>query len=164
MLDNLKKGQVYRLVIAVIAIAMIAFVAGSFVGGDLVGTSGGGNGSTGKGIKIGGKVSEAEIEENAQSFMNMQLTRSRQQLAMMVQRNENISENDVSIDANVTDVSSSEFDSLYRVNVEITGTVPSRTGGLRDIDQEQSLFISQDGRYVFQQPTDLENIQQQSVQ
>ncbi|KXA99851.1 hypothetical protein AKJ41_04780 [candidate division MSBL1 archaeon SCGC-AAA259O05] len=161
MLDNLEKRQAYGLTIGVIVIAVIAFVAGSFLGGGLTDTFGGGNGATDEKIKIGEEVSKAEIKQNAQSFMDMQLTRSKQQLAMMVQRNENLSEGDVSIDANVTGVSSSEFDSLYRVNVEITGTVPSRTGGLRDIDQEQSLFISQDGRYVFQQPTDLENIQQQ---
>ncbi|MFP3945342.1 MAG: hypothetical protein ACLFVI_00420, partial [Archaeoglobaceae archaeon] len=103
-----------------------------------------------------GEVSEDEIGEKVQAMVDQQMEQQEQQLALLAQQSEDISEDDVSIDASVEDVSSSQFGSLYEVSVAITGTAPSQTGELESIDQEQEMYVSEDGRYLFQQPTDLD--------
>lgn len=106
----------------------------------------------------GNSASEDEIRSAVQEIMNQQIQQQQQQLALVAQRSENISEEDLSIDAEITDISQSEFSGLYRVTVSITGDAPSQQnpGETEAIDDEQVLFISQDGRYLFRQPTDLE--------
>ncbi|MFO7966073.1 MAG: hypothetical protein R6U44_00545 [Archaeoglobaceae archaeon] len=103
-----------------------------------------------------GEASEDEISQKVQTMVDQQMQQQEQQLALMAQQNDNISEEDVSIDASVEDVSSSQFDSLYEVSVAVTGNAPSQTGELEPINQEQEMYVTEDGRYVFQQPTDLE--------
>ncbi|MFB6116176.1 MAG: hypothetical protein ABEK10_01575 [Candidatus Nanosalina sp.] len=69
---------------------------------------------------------------------------------------------DLSIDSQVESVSQSQFGSLYKVTVSTTGEVPRRLGsGTRSIDETRTLYISSDGRYLFQEPTDLQQPQQQ---
>lgn len=155
MFDKLEKRQFYGLIAGFMVVAVIAFGAGAALGGVLMGSPqddlGGSSGAT---------ASEEEISQKVQSMMDQQMQQQMQQLALLAQQSENISEDDLSIDASVQDVSSSQFSSLYKVTVAVTGTVPSRTGELQSIDQEQEMYISKDGRYLFQQPTDLEQQQQ----
>lgn len=166
MLDKLEERQLHGLIAGIVIIAVIAFVAGSFLGGGL--TDAFGNGDEGNGV--GEEVPESEIEESAQSFMDMQLQQTQQQLLAMAEQNENISEDDVYIESSVDEVSSSEFGSLYKVTFSITGEFPAQdnmgqpTGEFEEIDEEQDLFVSQDGRYVFQQPTDLEQQSSENMQ
>lgn len=150
MFDKLEKRQFYGLIVGFVVVAAIAFSAGAVFGGGLglLGNSG------------GNAASEEEISQKVQSMMDQQMQQQKQQLAMLAQQSENISADDLSIDASVTDVSSSQFSSLYKVTVKVTGTVPSQTGGIEPIDREQIMYISKDGRYLFQQPTDLEQLQQ----
>ncbi len=164
MLERVERSQLNWIIGGLAILVVVAFVAGSFFGGGLADEFRNDESPTGGDIEIGEEVSEDEIKQNAQSFMDLQLAQTRRQLEMIVDQSENISEDDVYIDASIDDVSSSEFGSLYNVTVSITGTMPSQTGGLEDIDQEQSLFISEDGRYVFQEPIDLEQDLGQSQQ
>lgn len=155
MFDKLEKRQFYGLIAGFVVVAVVAFGAGATLGGDLIGSSQDDLDST------GATASEEEISQKVQSMMDQQIQQQKQQLALLAQQSENISEDDLSIDASVQDLSSSQFSSLYKVTVAVTGTVPSQTGELQPIDQEQEMYISKDGRYLFQQPTDLEQPQQQ---
>lgn len=157
MLDNLEGHQLHGIIVGLVAITVVSFFAGSVFGGDLANTFiNEDNEAPEGGIEIGDSISKEEIKQNVQSFMDLQLEQQRQQLAMIAAQNENISEDDVFIDASVNNVTSSAFSAFYQVNVGITGTVPSQTGELRDLERELKLFISQDGRYLFQEPIDLE--------
>lgn len=147
MFDKLEKRQFYGLIAGFVVVAIVAFIAGATVGGGTLGTSG-----------AGATASEEEISQKVQTMMDQQIQQQKQQLSLLAQQSENISAEDLSIEASVKDVSSSNFSSLYKVTVVIEGTVPSRTGELQPIDQEQIMFISKDGRYLFQQPTDLEQL------
>ncbi|MFP3909441.1 MAG: hypothetical protein ACLFVX_06235 [Archaeoglobaceae archaeon] len=152
MFDKLEKRQFYGLIAGFVVVAVIAFGAGAALGGVLMGSSGP--------DPSGATVSEEEIRQNVQAMMDQQVQQQEQQLALLAQQSENISEEDLSIDASVKDVSSSQFSSLYKVTIAVTGIVPSQTGELEPIDQEQEMYISKDGRYLFQQPIDLEQPQQ----
>jgi hypothetical protein len=98
--------------------------------------------------------------------MDQQIQQQQQQLALMAQQSENLSEDDLSMEANVEEVIQSEFPSLYRVTVSITGETPSQQnpGETESVDEEQIMYISKDGRYLFQEPTDLEELAQQQQQ
>lgn len=141
-----------RVAAAVLAAAtlVVGFGAGFAVSG--------GSSPTGA-VSVGSDAGTDAIQQTVQSFMDQQLQQQNQQLQLMAAQSPNISAEDLSMDATVTDVSQAEFDGLYRVTVAIQGQVPARTGGLQQMDQEQTLYISQDGRYLFGQPTDLENPQ-----
>lgn len=117
-----------------------------------------GSGPTGA-VSVGSDAGTDAVTQAVQSFMDTQLQQQNQQLQMMAQRSPNISADDLSMEATVTDVSQAEFDGLYQVTVSIQGQVPGRTGGLQQLDREQTLYVSQDGRYLFGQPTDLQNPQ-----
>lgn len=105
-----------------------------------------------------------EIESTAQSIVDQQTSSQQQQMAMMANQSENISQDDLSFEGEVTDVEESEFESLYSVTISITGDTVTQTGELESIDEEQTLYISNDGRYLFSEPTDLEAQQQQQGQ
>ncbi len=148
MLDNLDDRQQYGLVAAFVAVAVVGFGAGSVMDVGLTGA-----------MTAGGSTDE--VREQVQSLMDQQVQSQQRQFALIANQSENISMDDLSLQAEVTDISQSEFGSLYEVTVQMSGTVPSRTGGLQSLDQEQTLYISQDGRYLFQEPTDLEQPQGQ---
>lgn len=155
-MERLERSQFNWIIVGLAVLVVIAFVTGSFFGGGLADKFRSDDEATTADVEIGEEVSQDEIKRNVQSFLDLQLEQTRQQLALMAEQNENISEDDVFIDATAVDVSSSEFGSLYKVIIEITGKTPSQTGGLEDIDEKQDMFISLDGRYIFQQPIDLE--------
>lgn len=148
VLDDLSQRDRRGVAAAFIAVAAVSIIVG-YAGAGLMDSS-------------GGSASEAEIETLAQSLMDQQMAQQEQQLAAVANQSENISQSDISVSANVDDVSLSDIGSLYRVSISITGEVPSQTGGVESVDQEQTLYISSDGRYVFQAPTDLEAQQQQA--
>ncbi len=156
MFDKLEKRQFYGLIAGFVVVAVVAFGAGAALGGNLIGSP-----QSDLDGSSGATASEEEISQKVQSMMDQQIQQQKQQLALLAQQSENISEGDLSIEASVQDVSSSQFSSLYKVTVVVTGTVPSQTGELQSLDEEQEMYISKDGRYLFQQPTDLEQPQQQ---
>ncbi|MDY6778083.1 MAG: hypothetical protein SVU32_05415 [Candidatus Nanohaloarchaea archaeon] len=157
MLEALERREVYGIAgVFVLGLAM-AFVSGAVVSGS-TGITGAITADTGG--SDSNAASKAEIRQKVQQLMDQRLQRQRQMLTSLANRSANISRSDLSINAQVTDVSESRFGSLYKVTVTVSGTVPSRTGGLRDMSQEQTLYISQDGRYLFQPPTDLQQPQQ----
>lgn len=149
MLDDLDQQQTYGLVGGLLIVAAVAFGAGIFYAGGMTGAM------TADG------ASEEEIRTQVQTMMDQQVQQQRQQFALVANQSENITQDDLSISAEVTDISQSDFGSLYEVSVQVTGTVPSQVGGLQDLDETQSMYISQDGRYLFQEPTDLEQQGQQ---
>lgn len=155
VLDSLSQKERQGLA-AAFAVAITASLAVGYVGA-------GATMSSPTGDFSGESVSEDEIRSTAQSIMDQQVQQQQQQLAMMAQQSKNLSEDDLSTEANVEEVSQSDFPSLYRVTVSITGETPSQQnpGETQSIDQEQVLYISKDGRYLFQEPTDLQELAQQ---
>ncbi|MCJ7429000.1 MAG: hypothetical protein MUP66_01270 [Candidatus Nanohaloarchaeota archaeon QJJ-5] len=137
------------------AVTVFALALGvSFGAGYLVNSGGTG--------AVTGDASTDEMRSTVQSLMDRQVQQQRQQFTTIANQSENISESDLSMDAQVTDVSPSEFGSLYAVDVQVTGTVPGQLGGgLQELDQEQTFYMSPDARYLFQQPQDLEQQTQQ---
>ncbi len=161
MFDKLEQKEVYGLIGGIVVILVLSFAAGALLGGDLFNSS---SNDTQPEDSVGEALSPEKIEQKVQEFMDLQLKQQRQQLEGAAQQLENVSKEDLSLDSTVEDVSSSKFGSLYKVTTVMTGTVPKRTGGLQDIDQEQVMYISQDGRYLFQQPQDLEQLMAQIQQ
>lgn len=145
MLDGVEGADRYRLIVAALLIGAIGFGAGTVASG---GSSGG--------ATVGASVSSETVKQEVQSFMDQQIAQQQQQLSLIASQRPNLTEDDLSIDASVTSVSSSDFGSLRKVAVTISGTVPAQTGGTRSIEQQQTFYISQDGRYLFRQPRDLE--------
>jgi hypothetical protein len=137
------------LAVAVLIIGIgIGFGAASFIG-----APGGGQDTAG---------SADTVRQSVQPLVDSQLQQQRASLQQAANRSENLTMDDLSIDAEVTAVTGSQFPSLFAVNVTYTGTVPRRLGaGTRTLDQTQTFYVSGDGRYLFQQPTDLEASQQQ---
>ena len=97
-----------------------------------------------------------EVREVAESLIEQQEASQQQRFSMIANQSENISEEDLSYNAEIDDVSESDFGSLYKVDISITGDTVSQLGQVQNVDEEQSVYISGDGRYLFQQPTDLE--------
>jgi hypothetical protein len=107
-------------------------------------------------------ASEGDIRGIAESIVEQQEASQQQRMAMMANQSENISEGDLSFNAEVESVSESDFGSLYQVDISVTGDTVSQLGQVQSIDQTQTLYISGDGRYLFQEPTDLEAQRQQT--
>lgn len=158
VLDSLSQKERQGLV-AAFAVAITASLAVGYIGATATVNSPTGDFSE-------GTTSTDEIRSTVQSLMDQQVQSQQQQLALMAQQNENLSEDDVSMEANVEEVSQSDFPSLYRVTVSITGETPSQEqpGETQSVDEQQVLLISKDGRYLFQEPTDLEELNQQQQQ
>lgn len=110
------------------------------------------------------EASTGEIESLAQSLMDQQVAQQEQQLSLIADQSENISQGDVSVSANVDDVSQSDIQTLYRADIAVEGQAPNQEGTIESVNQEQTLYISGDGRYVFSEPTDLQAQQQQPSQ
>lgn len=119
-----------------------------------------GAGTLGPG-EINSQGSEEEVREVAESIIEQQEASQEQRFSMIANQSENISEEDLSFNAEIDDISESDFGSLYKVDISIAGDTVSRLGQVQSIDEEQSVYISGDGRYLFQQPTDLEAHQTQ---
>lgn len=151
VLDNLASWD-GRTVAAALVVAVVAAFGAGYAGASMTGTP--------SGAVTGDAVSEDQVKQKVQSLMDKQVERQRQQIKMMAAQSENLSADDLSMDATVTDVSASDFDGLYKVTVSMTGQVPGRQGGLQQLDKEQTMYISEDGRYLFAEPTDLEKQQQ----
>lgn len=150
MFDALDRQEWYGLAGAAVLLVAVGFGAGTLTANDSTPTG-----------NVGTAENTDAVRQSVQTFMDQQLARQQQRLQAAVNRSENLTADDVGMDATVTDVSSSEFGSLYEVTVSVSGTVPQMMGsGTRDINQEQTLYVSQDGRYLFQEPTDLEQPQQ----
>lgn len=148
MLDDVSDRDKYRIG-AVFALSVIA----AFISGALV---------SGSGPTDTGSLSETEIEERVQSLMDQQVQQQEQQLQQSANQSEDLTEEDLSISSEVEDISRSEIGSLYRVDISTTGEVPNQLGNsTRSLDETQTIYISSDGRYLFQEPTDLEQPQQQ---
>ena len=145
VLDSLSSKERQGLV-AVFAALMVASVAAGYMGA---------NSSV---SPTSDSASEDEIRNTVQSLMDQQIQRQEQQMALVAQQNPNISADDLSMEANVVEVTRSDFEGLYKVRVSIEGETPSRQnpGETESISQEQVVYISNDGRYLFRQPTDLE--------
>lgn len=151
MFDEATTQQRYGLVGAAVVLVAVGFGAGAVFGGST---------PTGN-VAAGDAASEDEIRQTVQQLMDQQMQGQQQQFQMIAQQSDQFSADDLSLDASVTDVSTSQFGSLYKVTVSVQGQVPSQQGGLQQVDQEQEMYISSDGRYLFQQPTDLKQQPQQ---
>lgn len=154
MISGVSDREKYGLT-GLFAVSLIAaFGAGTFASGS--------NSPTGAFMEgTGGETSQEQIKERVESLMSQQVQQQRQQLKQVANQSENLTMEDLSINSQVESVSRSQFNSLYEVNVSTTGEVPQQLGdGTRSIDQIQTFYISNDGRYLFQEPTDLEQPQQ----
>lgn len=113
----------------------------------------------------GSQASSSELSETVETVMDQQLSAQEQQALVMANQSDDVSAEDISLDAEVGDISQADFGSLYRVEVSVTGTMINQMGnGTQAVDQDQVVYISGDGRYLFPEPTDLEQQQQQPQQ
>lgn len=148
-LSTRERRGVFAGFIIAVALALIAGYAGASV--------------TGSGYD-GETASTDEISTLAESLLDQDISQQEQQFAAMANQSENMSAEDISIEIGEVDVSDSDFPSLYEVTAGVQGDIPTQTGELESIDEEQTLYISKDGRYVFQQPVDIQEQQQQAQQ
>lgn len=100
-------------------------------------------------------MTEKEIWSQAQSVIAQRLEQQRQHIAEVANRNEGLAARDMGVDAAVTNVEASKFPGLYRVTVHMQGKVPGPTGQIKQMDENQVMYISQDGKYLFPEPTPL---------
>ena len=155
VLDDVSHKERQGLLLAGIALVLVSLATG-FVGGSSM------NSATGDFAE--GETSKADIEDVANSIVEQQESTQEQTIEIMANQSENISESDLSFNGEVSEVTQSDFPSLYEVTISLTGSTVSRSGELEELDEEQQLYISSDGRYVFQPPTDLEAQQSQQTQ
>lgn len=153
VLDDISSRDQYGLVVAF----AVAIVASGTVGY----LAAGANSPTG--TFAGDSVSTDEVRNSVQSILDQQVARQEQQLALVANQSENISQDDVSIQVELGEITDSEYPSFYRIEITTTGNVPSQTGGLQSINEEAVYYITKDGRYLFSQPTDLTSQQSQQT-
>lgn len=147
MFEDLEQKEKYTIAGAIFLVLVAGFGAGYT-------TSGGSTSS-------GDAVSTEQIRNQVQGLVDQQIAAQRQQLRQVVNQSANLTMEDVSISGTVGTVERSQFGSLYKATVTFSGTVPRRVGsGTRSTSQEQTFYISSDGRYLFQPPTDLQQAQQ----
>ncbi len=106
------------------------------------------------------ELSEEDAETLAQELMDQDVAQQEAQLSQIAQEDENISENDISVSADVVEVSDSDIGSLFRAEINVEGNVPDQQGEIEEFTEEQELYLSKDGRFIFQPPIDLEAQQQ----
>lgn len=153
VLDELSQEE-RRNVFAVAGAAVLAAVIVGYGAGSM---------STPTGDLASG-ASQEDVRGIAESIAQQQEASQQQRMSLMANQSENISEEDLSFNAEVDSVNQSRFGSLYRVDIAVTGDTVSRLGQVESIDQTTTLYVSGDGRYVFQQPTDLQEQRQQQTQ
>ena len=154
MLDEISDKEKYTLAGIGIVLLVVGFV---------VGFAAAGTGGSGKMASNGG-VSENQVRQTANQYVGQRLQQQKRQMKALANRSGNLSAGDISLDGSVDSVKSSGFGSLYNVTVSITGRVPSpRGGGLRNVDRKTNLFISKDGRYIFQRPIDTQRRAQPQI-
>lgn len=107
-------------------------------------------------------ASESEISSIAESVVSQNIATQQQQLQSVANQTGNLSAEDVSLSVEDVTVERSDIGSLYEATVQISGSVPNQQGQLETVDEEQVFYISGDGRYIFQNPIDLEESSQQS--
>lgn len=113
----------------------------------------------------GSEMSSSELTDRVESVMDQQLSAQEQQALLVANQSDSISEEDISLDAEVGDISQADFGSLYQVEASLTGNTINQAGNdTQSVDQDQVFYISGDGRYLFPEPTDLEQQQQPQQQ
>lgn len=154
VLDEVSQKERQGLILAGIAVAFVSLAAG-FAGGSM---------SSPTGDFAGETVSTDEIRSTANALVEQQVSSQEQRMAQIANQSENISEGDLSFSGEVQEVTESDFPSLYEVTISFTGNTVNQLGQVQEIDEEQQFYISKDGRYLFQPPTDLQRAQQQQTQ
>jgi len=148
MFEELEQKEKHIIAGSVFVVLLVGFGAGYT-------TAGGSNPGSGD------AASEAEIRSQVQGLLDQQVARQRQQLQQVANQSENLTMEDVSISGSVDTVEQSQFGSLYKATITLSGDIPRRTGGgTRSVNQEQAFYLSNDGQYLFQEPTNLQQAQQ----
>lgn len=156
MIDELENRQRAVLGATLIAALLVGVAGGQMLGGNAA--------PTGNIAAEADPATTNDIRQTVQQLMDQQVQAQQQQLQLIAEQSDDLSVDDMSMDATVTHVSASEFGSLYKVTVSIQGQIPNQQGELQPVDQEQEFYISEDGRYLFQPPTDLEQPRQPQLQ
>jgi hypothetical protein len=150
LLDDLSQKE-RRNVFGAAGIAVVAALVVGFGAGSMSSPTG----------EFAASGSAEEVRGIAETLVQQQESSQQQRIAMIANQSENLSEDDLSFNAEIDNVNQSRFGSLYRVDISVTGDTVSQLGQVQSIDQTQTLYISGDGRYLFQSPTDLEAQRQQ---
>lgn len=136
-------------------------LAGVFVAAIAVSLAVGfGAASLGDGDFTAQELSVEDAETLAQSLMDGDVAQQEAQLSQIAQEDEDISEDDISVNAEVERVSDAEVPSLFRAEINVEGDIPTQDGEIESFTEEQELYLSKDGRFLFQPPIDLEAQQQ----
>jgi len=109
--------------------------------------------------ELGDELTAEEVEGQVKELITAEMEQQQMQIEMMAAEDEEMDADDFHIDGEVTGIADSQFESLYEVTVSITGEMPSMQdmGETDTIDEEDLLYISKDGRYIFMPPQDLED-------
>ena len=150
LMDKLHGKEKAGIVVAALVLITVSALAG-FYGAE--------QGVVSEPLELGEEVSEDEIESNVMELLEQDFAAQEEQM-MMAAEQEGFDSEEIYIDGEVSSISESEFGNLLEVTVTIEGNVPGMGGQMEEITQQDSLFISNDGRYVFHPPMDLDDMGQ----
>lgn len=145
MLEKFEIGDKYLLVAGALSIAFIAFIAGAFLACDLTGTYTDDDAAT-----------KDKIKQNVQSYMDLRMKKNKNRFASMIENNEKISEEQISLKARVGNINTSKYGSLYKTTVTISGTIPWGER-LSPVMRRRTFYLTPDGEVLVQAPTNLDN-------
>jgi len=155
MMDKLSDKEKYGVAGVFVVAIMLSFGAGA------VTSTGTTSADTGADTN---ELSQTQIRQQVQTLTDQQVQTQRQQLDAASNRSENLTRDDLSINSEIEEITEEEFGSisLYKANISVTGEIPNQLGsGTQEINENQVLYLSKDGRYLFQEPTDLQQQPQQ---
>ncbi len=167
LLDDLNSSRRRNIFLVFGGAILIAFFVG-YVGAGMIG-----NGSTGDidqtspdNSSLENTLGEDEVRQIVQNLINNQSRRQERQLAFYANQSENLSADNLSINSTVYNIEDSRFSSLYRVNISVDGyTVVQRNPiRLESLQEYREIYVSKDGQYMFSEPTDIQQLQQQLTQ
>lgn len=105
-------------------------------------------------------ISKENVRKDVQKIMDYRMSSQEQRLLQIADRNENMSSEKVSLKAEVGLPEGSRFEGLIKIPINVSGTIPSETEeeGLVRKSQNIYFYVSEDGNYLFQQPTKIDEM------
>ena len=109
--------------------------------------------------ELGEEISVEEVESKIKELIDQEMAMQQEQMTLMAAESEELDEEDIYIDSEITEVVEKPFESLYQVTISITGEVPSQMDPEETeiLDEEDIIYISNDGNFLFMPPQDLES-------
>lgn len=167
LFDDLDSGRRRNIFLVFGVAVLVAFFVG-YVGAGIVGD--GPTGSMDQTPPDNSSLDEGlgadEVKQIVQNLIDNQSRQQERQLAFYANQSENLSADNLSINSTVYNIEDSRFSSLYRVNISVDGyTIAQRNPiQLERLQEYREIYVSKDGKYMFSEPTDIQQLQQQLQQ